>query len=169
MPQINWTQTAGLTGFALAAIFCWRAAGRQRGPWRLLAIFYAVLCGEIVAGIRHTLLRTMGGIFGLGSYYMDRRPVQLAALAILIGLAVWLAWRTMRTAARRPGARPARIVALVAAGLFAAEIVSLHQVDAVMYRRIGPVMLIGWLWLACGVVAAIIAVGARPTRKRRSR
>lgn len=135
----------------------------------MLAMFYALLCVELVANTRHTLLRTIGGIFGLGSYYMDRRPVQLAALAILVGLVVWLAWRTMRTAARRPGVRSARIVALAATSLFAAEIVSLHQIDAVMYRRIGPVMLIGWLWLACGVCAAIVAVGARPARKRRSR
>jgi hypothetical protein len=40
--------------------------------------------------------------------------------------------------------------------LFAIETVSLHAVDAVLYRPIASVMIIGWTWAiaGCGVVLA---------------
>ena len=50
------------------------------------------------------------------------------------------------------------------------EIVSLHAVDAVLYRRVGSILLIGWLW-AIAVVPHVTCAGwqivsARLTRRR---
>ena len=39
-------------------------------------------------------------------------------------------------------------------GLFLVEAISLHSVDAVMYAQAGPVLLIGWIWAALGLVIA---------------
>jgi hypothetical protein len=54
------------------------------------------------------------------------------------------------------GMRVAVIFTLGLLALFAVETVSLHTIDAIFYRPVGPVLLIGWLWAAAsaGICAA---------------
>ena len=69
----------------------------------------------------------------------------LAACVLVLGLALW---GTLH--ATKGCAQPARWAALCALGLlgvFGVEVVSLHGIDAVIYRQLGPIKVIGWLWL----------------------
>jgi hypothetical protein len=45
-----------------------------------------------------------------------------------------------------PAARVATSVTIAVLALFSIEAVSLHAIDAIFYRSIGPVLLIGWIW-----------------------
>jgi hypothetical protein len=55
-------------------------------------------------------------------------------------------------------ARLAASITIAVSALFAIEMVSLHAVDAVFYRPIGPVLMLGWVWViaAAGICAAAI-------------
>lgn len=49
------------------------------------------------------------------------------------------------------------VAAAFAVILHLVEIISLHSIDAFLYKPINSVFLIGWLWLACGVISALAA------------
>ena len=167
MPVINWTEWAGLIGFGSAAVAHLRAAqGGARGGrsarrwWHGLALAYALACIEVVAGTRHQLLRLLAFSSSLGELYAYRRPFQAGVLFVLVLLVGWITSRMIRSTRGGP-VRLAAVIALWVACLFLAEVISLHQIDALMYQKLGPIMVIGWLWLALGLFAASVAVAAR--------
>ena len=170
MQHVDWTQYAGLASFSIAAISHLRT-GRQPGgtdhltrPWWFgLSAVYVLLCIELIANTRHTLLRMIGASIGLGDHYNARRPAQVAMLVLLAILITWLIAKAVPVIRRRPGIGRALMLGFCSAGLFVTEVISLHQLDAIFYVKIGPVMLIGWAWLVLGIIAAAIAfASARP-------
>jgi hypothetical protein len=60
---------------------------------------------------------------------------------------------------------PAALATVISAVLLITEIVSMHDLDRIVYRRWGPALLIGWLWVA----AALAAAGAAACRGLSSR
>ena len=154
--QINSTQTAGLLAFVpatvIAAIAFWRSrhGGWARGgPWAPITAVHASFAIEVIAGGRHRLNSALGSWLKADGLYDDRRTAQ----AVLIIVAVLLAALLLGHMARKASTR-LQSLAIGATGaaalLFVVESISLHAIDAALYRFVGPVLLIGWLWLACG-------------------
>ena len=164
--QINWTLVAGLAAFSLAAAASWdagSAARQHRLPWRVLAIIHLLLLAELVADSRFGVIDAIDAALP----GIDRHAVRIG-LALLMALAAGGAAIAIARAARWiPAFVPAAVATLAAAGLFGVETLSVGAVGALLYRPIGPVMLIGWLWLGCGlavVATAIVTVKSIGTR-----
>lgn len=170
--QINSTQAIGLIAFlpaTLLALVAARRAPRGGGGWSVIAAIHLLLALELFAGMRHRLSGLLSHWLRTAGVYADRRPPQAAVDAILVALAAAAIWRVARGRQHRT-LTIARAATAMLLALFVAETVSLHAVDAIMYRPAGPVLLIGWLWLACGWTTASAAAGFRgatPARRRR--
>lgn len=174
--QINATQAAGLLAFIPAAMLATTAlAVTKRGSpalrlhWAMIAVIHILLSLEIWLSLRWAFNAAMKQWLRSDGLYGERRPAQAALLALTFLVAALLAWLAVRKA-------PSRTLAVATAStagallLIAIECVSLHAMDAVLYLQVGPLLLIGWLWLVCGWVtagAAIDEVG-RSLRLRRN-
>lgn len=164
--QINSTQFAGLVSFipaAIAAAAAGIATKDQANPatrsWTRIAIVHAVLAAEVVAMSRHRLSGAVGDWLKTQGAYPERRSGQMALILILVLLALLLIRYVVRRASTRRLAYALSATGLLLA-LFAVETVSLHAIDGILYHGAGPVLLIGWLWLACGWTTAVIATSA---------
>lgn len=164
MMQINSTQAVGLLAFipaALAAAAAFGTASRSqrggRGTWAAIAVLHTLLAVEIFAEMRHRLHRAIDDWLIAASVYSERRPAQVALLLVVVVLAALATRRIARLeSTRRLAIARGATAALVT--LFIVETISLHAVDAVLYRPAGPVLLIAWLWLACGWTTAAAAI-----------
>lgn len=172
--QINSTELAGVFAFApptFAAIVAFGQASRNkystRRSWAVIALVYAILCVEVLARTRYVIGDEIRDFLRQNGVYSERRPVQAATLLVLVVFAALIAIYFARSAANRAHAI-ASASAVVVIALFFAESVSLHAVDGILYARAGPVLLIGWLWLACGwfTTAAAAAQAARVSASR---
>jgi len=159
---MNPTQVVGLVACLIAALLCARAARRSsaaRGLWGGLTALYGLLTLDLAFDLRMALRGWLVEAAKQAGDYGLRREVQpllLAALALAALLGAWLLLR-------RLGDAPARGAALGAAAslaVVATEVVSLHAVDAVLYRPLGPVMLIAWVWSGCAALVSFSALAA---------
>ncbi len=154
------TKLTGLSAFATAAATCLLAcakASQHRWSWFRLVIYFALLTVDVWGSFRFLLSGMFSHAAVVAGEYGERRGPQLVLLVVLLSFgaatAVSIARRTQPTLVR---------VACVASQLllllFVAEVVSFHGWDAIMYRPVGGMMVIGWLWLclAGSVVAAAL-------------
>lgn len=149
------TQWAGLVAFGGAAAACLSL----RGPsGRILAAVNGCLAAECALGFRHGLHDRVIAL--LGDYYPERQPFQIALvlIAAFTGL-ILLARRGRR--ARKTSASVPLIATGAALLLFAVETISLHALDRLLYRPAGPVLVIGWLWIATGSLTMVSAITRR--------
>lgn len=150
---MNSTQLLGIVGFGLAGLLC---LGVRRTPWivmGLISLFYSLEC---VMSWRHQL--HIAANAAMGSYYAERWPLQIALIAGGSIVAAILAAILLGTNRDR-AARVAMTGTLMATALFALETISLHEIDAILYSRIGPVLLIAWIWLAlCIAIGSAAAI-----------
>lgn len=157
--HISATRWLGLVGFGIAALACWRASRRWPSPWRALSAAQALFFAEIVLNLRHRLHDVADAFLQAQQWYVRREPLQIALLAslgaLVLGVAFWLV-----TSRRRHGWQGTLALAatLVSAALFLLEVVSLHAIDALMYTRVGGVLVIGLGWLLLGSIVAICAL-----------
>ena len=163
----NSTQLTGLLAFAAAAIACWiasiacRHAGRRDArTWNVLALTNFLLFIEIYIGLRHrvtwivvTLLKSDHLYTRWHGSIQERIIISIAAMALIFAAIILLRRQVSGCAARFA---TGIMIALVA--LFAIETVSLHAIDAVFYRRIGPIMTIGWIWAVASMAVCLTAV-----------
>ncbi|AMU96184.1 hypothetical protein AOA14_16390 [Sphingopyxis terrae subsp. terrae NBRC 15098] len=143
------TQWAGLVAFGGAAAACLSL----RGPsGRILAAVNGCLAAECALGFRHGLHDRVIAL--LGDYYPERQPLQIALVLIAAFTGLILLARRWRRARKTSASVP-----LIATGaallLFAVETISLHALDRLLYRPAGPVLVIGWLWVAIGTMTLI--------------
>lgn len=151
------TQWAGLLAFGSAALAC--LVGRGAGLKGIGAI-NALLAAECALGWRHGLHDAV--IAAIGSWYDRRTPFQTAlTLAAILAIAVitLLLARAARAHART--AVPAMLATGCAILLFAAETISLHAIDRILYLPAGPLLVIGWAWAGLGLATALAALAAR--------
>jgi hypothetical protein len=135
-----------------------RRTGRK--GWGAIAGIYTILSIEILVSGRHLIDQAIGDWLRPQHLYPERRPAQAVAILIL----VFLALLTARLAVRRAPTGRLKIATGATAAvlaLFTVESLSLHAVDAVLYCPVGPIMLIGWLWLGCGWTSAAAATAER--------
>jgi len=168
MDQINSTQLAGLIGFGSAALLCARAVWRQkhaRSLWVSLAIVYSLMFVDVVAQLRHLIRVEITDILKALGVYGDRQSAQTA---LLVGLGVVAAFFSLRLLIRMRtmalSAQFAFVGIVFVFALFGLELISLHAIDAILYRQTGPLLLIGWLWLAGSGISAAAAMAAGKKR-----
>ena len=82
------------------------------------------------------------GVYGL------RRPPQLLALCTLIGVSTLCCAFILSRFRRRRGAAIAVAGTLLSVALRCAEVLSYHDLDAVLYAQVGKVMMVSILWTA---------------------
>jgi len=167
--QINSTEAAGFIAFIPAAIAAFIAAIADRRPpvrngWALIGAIYVMLSAEILASTRHRLGIVLREWLRATHLFPERRPVQAALILVILAIVLLAAFALVgrapaRTLAAATGATAAAL------GIFIVETVSLHAVDGLVYAPLGPILLIGWLWLVCGSVTIAAALWSiRPRR-----
>jgi len=164
MDQINSTQLAGLIGFGAATLLCARAAWRQthaRRLWVALSLFYSLMFVDVLTQLPHLIRIEITDTLKALGVYGDRQSAQTA---LLIGLGVVAAYFSLRLLIRMRAmalsARVAFVGTLLVIALYVLELISLHTIDAILYRQTGPLILIGWLWLVGSGTSAAAAVAA---------
>ena len=161
----NPTQLTGLLSFAAATIACLTASRRSdrsnSRAWLRMAFINFFFFAEVLIGLRHRIHDYVAAILMAEGQYGQRRGMQEFMIVGLTTTALILV--TLFFFSRRRGGGSVRIAGGLTAALvllFAIETVSLHALDAVYYRPIGPVMLIGWLWAlgAAGICWSALTV-----------
>lgn len=169
----NPTELAGLLSFAAATIACLiatrRSGSRDARTWKVLALMNCLFLMEIYFGLRFRiielatkLLKTKGLYAQLHGSIQGIIIISIATIA-LVFVTLFLFWRRGAGGA----ARVAASIAIAVLALFAIETVSLHAVDAIFYRPIGPVLMLGWVWAiaAAGICAAALQRSQRKSRR----
>lgn len=159
---MNPTQAAGLLIFAIAVIACVRTARLRFEPvWRWLALLSLYCLLDVAFDIRHLLHGWVNGWLVQLGWYAKRRPYQILLLvAVALLVLVPLALRTRKIWQMDRTAGVAVLACVAGVGVLLVEAVSLHAVDAIMYRQAGPVPVVGWLWVIAGGTTAGMAVRA---------
>jgi len=164
----NPTQLLGILSFSLTTVTCLLAARRSADArvWKLLTFVNALFLIEIIVGFRfrildwaHTLLRERGEYQQL---HGKDQAVAILALAVA-SITTILFLLLFRIA--RPAARIGASLTIMVLALFSIETISLHEIDAIFYLRMGPVLLVGWLWAVASAgicLAALISRTKRP-------
>ena len=165
LSDTNPTQVTGLIVFVASALSCgWtvrRTSGRLAVLWRCLAVAQFLFLLEIMLGLRHQVHGWVDALLQQQGWYAHRRPVQVALLALsFVGLGFALT-PMLRMFSGSPWVRLAAIASFVVLVLFGLEMISLHQIDTVLYCPVGPVMLIAWMWVALGVMVVWAATRTR--------
>lgn len=163
LADTNPTQITGVLAFAASAGACVLAArrtsGRATSAWKVLGLLQIVFVAEIVFGLRHQIHGSVDAFLQDRGWYQGRATLQHGLLvgALLVGGAGLVS--VLRWSRSNRAAAPAALASCVVVALFALEMISLHAIDALLYLRIGPVMLIALLWAACATV--VVRNGSR--------
>jgi hypothetical protein len=158
--DINATQIAGLLSFGGASLFtAW--AWRHYRLGTVLCLINGALAAECLVGSRfqaHSVVIVQLKARGL----YDARMLPQEYLTVGCVLLAILLFVLMLS---RPASRRLAVGATtLAVALFVVETVSLHAIDAALYRPLGPLAAIAWLWIALGGLAMLGAwlMGRRP-------
>lgn len=155
---MNPTQLTGLIAFAASTLMCARAASvRGARAWRWLAIASLLFLVEVALGLRHQFHDLVIAEIAPRGWYPSRRPAQALFLLVLFVVFCLLARSAVKLRRVDRKAGLAAMCSLAVLCLFLAEAISLHGIDAVLYRLIGPVMVIGWLWAFLAGITAVAA------------
>ncbi len=158
---LNPTRIIGLSACFFAAASCAIAWARGRRGSRLrrlasvLTVLEAALFLDMALNARWQLHDLLEGDAIREGLYAQRVGPQLAALVILGAAAA----AGMGVALRRLNGRAGEIVAawgaILSLSFWCAEIISLHGVDAILYRRVGGTMLVSLCWVACSLMTGL--------------
>jgi hypothetical protein len=159
--SVDATQMVGMAGFGVAAVLCarrsWPKTARiDAAPWRILAAVTAVLVVEIVAGLRYRVHDLADTLLLGQSLYEARRPWQLAMI-VVASAALIAAVLIARSRIQSAVMASAVTGVCFAVSIFVIEAISLHAVDAVLYRELGPVKVIALFWLAASAWISMAA------------
>lgn len=158
-------RTVGLIAYAGAAVACWLALGRrrERAWWCALAVAHTALTLDIALHLRHKVTAWLAGLMGHSEWYGVRRPWQAAVIGGVLLAIVVLAVVVVRRRAKAS----TRLAALLTIGGLTGvllEVASLHQVERLLYRPVGPLMAVAWGWVL--VAVGVIACAALRLKRR---
>lgn len=161
MMNINATQFAGLLSFGVAAAFCyraWRATRQETHLWAFVSLLYVLIAADTVLGARYHVSNLIRAALRYLEVYQDRRLWQAVIVICLMGL-IWGLLRAGFHAGRHQEKNMLQAISLslLAPVFFALEVTSLHGVDAVLYHRAGPLLVIGWIWVALAALTVMQA------------
>ena len=157
--SISPTQEAGIASHLLAAVVCgvaWAKSRRQNRMTATLGLLELFLLFDALFNWRWILhgflVKTAMGL----SVYDERTLPQEVFTALLSIATLVAATATTRHSWNRPGACLAICGGLISAELWAIEVISLHAIDAIFERKVGPILVIASLWI---VSSALIMLG----------
>lgn len=134
------------------------AATLRRREWWIIAALLAAMAILIATGAHWLVHDKIRMILIEDDLYGDHPSIQMVItlLGVLVsaGLALWI----IHT--RRGAYRWAALTTLALIGLFGVQALSVHAVDTLLGRRLGPMMVIGWLWGGAVLMIMIFAAVA---------
>lgn len=154
--------------FATACWSTWRTAryaalhtDASASTWRWISTLQFVFFLEIWFSTRHAAHDLVNALLQATDLYAGRSAIQMVILfatvltGMVVGGVMWRShWWSRQTNTRAK-------LALVCTGavllLFLIETISLHAIDRVLYRPVGPVLLIAYAWAANTVAVAWLA------------
>jgi len=150
------TRATGIAAYATAAACCaiaWRRTERRPREFpfaMVLTLVESLLLLDLIFNWRWMLHQVFMDLALSAHEYDVRRIPQRIVVTILLVLLVVGLLAVRRLPGGRPGASLAVSGALLSLILWCVEVVSLHQVDHILYQSLGPVMAVSLLWiLAC--------------------
>jgi hypothetical protein len=153
---LNTTRAVGLVAYGTAVTCCgiaWVRARNRRQDRQLAGLLMLIeitLLLDIAFNWRWTLHQFLMDVAQRVHEYQVRRVPQLIALMILAGLLLLGLLAVRRISRCRRGTSLAVYGALLSLILWCTEVVSLHQLDHLLYYRLGKIMVVSLLWiLAC--------------------
>ena len=171
IPSGDWltpTRAVGLGAYGLGlacSAIAWARSRAANGGSRLAAWLTALeslLLVDMAVNGRWRLHDLLAGAAQQRHEYDLRRLPQSILVAVLIGVLFAGLIIALRFCRARIGALLAVSGALLSLVSWCIEVVSLHAVDAVLYRRVGIVMAISFVWIfACLLTSAGILIDSR--------
>jgi hypothetical protein len=158
--MVNATQMVGIFFFALSTLLCLRA-GKERG-WKIIALMQFLFAAEIFLGLRHRLHNIIVAKMEADAMYAGRSGWQFILLFVVVALLLLGWWigvsKSKGDVLHLKIARGAVVLVLL---IFSIESVSLHITDKILYRPVGHILLIGWLWTLFATITGISAILSR--------
>jgi hypothetical protein len=161
LPIYTRTSVAGLLSFGIAALSSCIALFRLRNmptvawPAAWIAALESLLLFDMVMDARWALHGNAMQFALHRGFYAQRRGIQIAGLTILFAILLFGAAIITRRLRNRLGAIVAAWGALLALTMWCVELVSLHEIDAVLYHKVGGFMVIALVWMILGATTAI--------------
>lgn len=148
MFDLHYTEVMGIAAFSICAFFSFIVAFRIQVSriWLFSGIAFALLVIEVAIGTRYEFLALVRNQLKANESYGLRHGWQIGFFFVLAMLMFTSVLSAVRQ--KRNGALSALLVLTL---VFAIETISWHVVDAVLYRDIGPIKLIGVLWIAASI------------------
>jgi hypothetical protein len=171
---LNSTRAVGLLAYGTATICCGIAwmrgkSRRQDGRLRvLLMLIEGLLLLDIAFNWRWMLHQLVVDFAQRRHEYGLRKELQFIAVVVLAGLLL-LALLAVRRFFRGRGTALAVSGVVLSLALWCTEVISLHEVDHVLYHRLGPMMAVSLLWIVACLMTSIgmLLVSRHATPKRR--
>lgn len=167
--SISPTQEAGIASHLLAAAACGVAWIKSRGQNRLsatLGLLELFLLFDAVFNWRWILHGFLMKTAMERVVYDKRTLPQDVLTALLASATLVAAATTIRHFWSRPGACLAICGGLISAEFWAIEVISLHAIDLIFERMVGPILFIASVWI---VSSALIILGVLWDAKRRNK
>jgi hypothetical protein len=164
----NPTQWTGLMAFGVASWAALRAARRKAVPsdpavttWHWVGALQFLYVLEIWLSTRHLAHDMADAVLRAAGLYADRSSIQIMLLVITVltgmvaGIAMWQShWWSRQTNVH---AKLAWVCTVAILMLFLIETISLHAIDRVLYRPVGPVLFIAYAWVANAIAVTWLA------------
>jgi hypothetical protein len=161
----NPTQVVGALSFAMTTLACLNASrsstSREARVWKVLSFVNAFFLLEVIVKFRFLVLefaratlRQEGLYDELHGRIQEIVVVTIATAALLLTI-LFLLWRPIPGGA----ARLATSMTVIIFTSFVMEMISLHELDAVLYQTLGPLLMIGWVWTGAAALICFAAVG----------
>jgi hypothetical protein len=168
---LNPTQIVGVLAFLGATLASSVAVARSRATeargWVLLACLNGLFAVEAMAGFRHRIHDFAAHAATLEGAYATRATGQTVIIAaVAAGLIAGIGMILKSMASQTWPVRAAGVIAAALVGLFAVEGVSLHAIDALLWRPILQVRIVGWLWATGALATSLCAASTYGTGRR---
>ena len=150
---VHSTNSLGVTALTIAALF---SVSRRQRNWGLLAAMLAAMAASIATNAHWTLHHAIRATMISHDIYGEHVIVQIvitSAAALMFALAgLWVLIR------QHGPLRWASITTIALFALMMIQAVSIHCIDIVFSQPVGPIMAIGWLWIAGALIVVFAAL-----------
>jgi hypothetical protein len=163
---LNPTRACGLVAYATAAVCCairWiKPRNGTSGVAATLLFIEGILLLDMAFNWRWKLHQALMDLAQREHEYGQRRLPQTIVLIVLACVLLYGVYRFWRSFRHRGTTLLAVCGTLLSVVLWCTEVVSLHQVDHVLYFSLGGVMSVSLLWfISCGMTSIGILLDPR--------
>ena len=157
----NPTRAAGVAAYGVALVCCVFAWSRAKGDVTksrlaaLLTVCDGLLLLDMVFNVRWILHQFFLDEAAAVALYASRRGPQTLVLIALAGVFLFALRMASQKLRGRSGAVLAVSGVLFSVTLWCTEVVSLHAVDHILYRPIGNLMTVSFLWIFASMITSV--------------